>query len=915
MTLGVRQQSPADTAGGPAVTDLLCGAERLAVRLRVALRDEQWLDAYLCAAGLSQLIEDRLHPDLLLSSRAAAYLRGLDSRGARLAGSVAAAGGAVLRLGTMAGRRGLRPARNAVLDLAGQLAEQVISPGPAARLAERAGPLLAAIDAVLPALAGDVLRIPTCFHSFDQHPDDVRWLVAAFRRRYPEPGTPLCLVGVRTSGSYLAPLFAAALAASTAAPVPVLTHRPGRPFLRWERSVLRATARAGGRVLVVDDPPGSGTSLATTATAVSAAGVPGQDIVFLLSVFGTADALPAVLHRWQAVVQPWADWSVHGRLGTPQVASALAALLPASVGVLALRPHGSPWPAHDRGHARARFSVTLLDRQTGETELRQIVVEGAGLGYFGRQGAAVARSLPGHVPHVYGFADGLLYRDWLPPRSGAHSGAGPALADVIAGYVAQRCRALPAPGASVDRMSGRDPVWEVAGKLLAGQFGPLAVAARPLLLNQVMRRLLHPDQPTVLDGKTDSRHWLADPAAAGGLRKTDFYQRAFGHLDLACYDPICDLAGAAADPPTSEFEALLRAAYHDASGQQVDGERWLLYRLAQVWRLRYAGDLDEYQVQSLSAAAIHDYLSDLYVRRLPVAEGPLCAIDLDGVLECDRLGYPATSPTGSLSLRALIAHGYRPVLATGRSVPDVRDRCTTFRLAGGVAEYGCAIVHGQEVIDLRPPWARELLGHIRAQLAGHAEVRVDPRYSYVVRATFRGGPLPPALLAPAGALADPAVRLIQGEGQTDITVTGVDKGSGLRALAARLGDPGFALAVGDTLSDLPMLACARLARAPANARLGPGGGHVVRTRQAYQAGLARACGELIGHRPGRCPVCRPPELTARTKAVLAILDLRAGGLASLPGGTLAISSSLLARTRWSLGQPGQRSGCEDRSNR
>jgi hypothetical protein len=303
-------------------------------------------------------------------------------------------------------------------------------------------------------------------------------------------------------------------------------------------------------------------------------------------------------------------------------------------------------------------------------------------------------------------------------------------------------------------------------------------------------------------------------------------------------------------------------------------------------------------VQLRSAAAVHDYLSDLYLRRLPVAEGPLCAIDLDGVLECDRLGYPATSPTGALSLRALIAHGYRPVLATGRSVPDARDRCTAFRLAGGVAEYGCAIIHGEDVTDLRPPWARELLSRVRAQLAGHAGVRVDPRYSYAVRATFRGGPLPPELLAPAGVLADPAVRLIQGEGQTDITFTGGDKGSGLRALAARLGDPGCALAIGDTPSDLPMLACARLARVPGNARLGPGGGHVTRTRQAYQAGLARACGELIGHQPGQCPDCRPPVFTPRTKAVLAILDLRAGGLASLPGGTLAISRSLLAGTRW-----------------
>jgi hydroxymethylpyrimidine pyrophosphatase-like HAD family hydrolase len=896
VTLSAQQVTPSAPAGALLVTDLLCGPEILATRLRAALREEQWLDAFLLAAGLGQMIEDRLHPDLLLSSRAAAYLRGLPSRPARLAGSAAAAGGAVIRLGTAPARRRLRPARDAVTELACQLAGSVIAPQPPAGLAARVAPLLATATAALPAIAGDVLRIPTCFHSFDQHPDDVRWLVAEFRRRYPRPDVPLCVVGVRTSGSYLAPLHAAALQASGDAPVHVLTYRPGRPFLRWERSLLRAVGRAGGLVLVVDDPPGTGTSLAAAAEAAGAAGVPWQAIVFLLSLFGPAGDLPARLHRWQAVVQPWPDWSVQARLGTQRVTGTLATLLPPGVEVSAAEPLGLPWPAQDRGHARARFSVALLDRRTGESGQRQIMVEGAGLGFLGRHAVAVAGALPDQVPHIYGFADGLLYRDWLPP--GPVTGTGQGLAEVIAGYVNARRQALPAPAASVDRMGGRDAVWEVAGRLLSGQFGPLALVARPILVNPLMRRLLCPGQPTVLDGKTDQRHWLADPAAAGRLRKTDFYQRSFGHLDLACYDPVCDLAGAAADPPSDEFEALLRAAYHHASGQPVDSERWLLYRLAQLWRMRYAGDLDSYQVRLRSAAAIHDYLAGQYLSGLRAAAGPLCAIDLDGVLECDRLGYPATSPTGALALRALIAHGYRPVLATGRSVPDVRDRCTVFGLAGGVAEYGCAIVHDGEVIDLRPPRARELIGQIRTELAGYPGVRVDPRYVCTVRAASAGGPLPPGLLARIGALADPAVRVIQGHGQTDITAAGADKGSGLRVLAARLGGPSCALAVGDTPPDLPMLACASLARAPRNARLGDAGKEVKRTRRAYQAGLSQACGELIGHPPGRCQGCRPPAFSARARAVLAILDLRADGLASIPAGTLAMSRSLLARARW-----------------
>jgi hypothetical protein len=95
-----------------------------------------------------------------------------------------------------------------------------------------------------------------------------------------------------------------------------------------------------------------------------------------------------------------------------------------------------------------------------------------------------------------------------------------------------------------------------------------------------------------------------------------------------------------------------------------------------------------------------------------------------------------------------------------------------------------------------------------------------------------------------------------------------------------------------------MLASAALARAPRNAQLGAGGSGIRQTRGAYQAGLAQACADLLGHPPGRCPACRPPEAGPRTRAVLAILDLRANGLASIPGRTMALGSSLLRRAQW-----------------
>lgn len=772
------------------VTDLICGAEALAERLRDALLDEQWLDAYLLAAGIGQLVDDRLHTDPLLFDRAASHLRGKPSGPARLAAAGASTLGTIARGGSSLANRRLARMRQPLTELISRLADQIMAVE-CAPDADLFAALLRAIAPAVASVADDRVRLPACFHSFDQHPDDVRWLVHAFMKQYPERHGPLCVVGVRTSGSYLAPLYAAAFRACGEPPADVLTYRPGRPFLPWERAALRAVARAGGQVLIADDPPGTGTSLAASARAVAAAGVLDSQIAFLLSVFG-AQEIPEVLRTWSVVVQPWDEWSIHSRLEPQPVRHALASFAGPDTQIREVTPAGKPYAASERAHLRARFTVESMNRRTGEETVTDLVVEGAGLGYLGRQAVAVASAIQDRVPHVYGFADGLIYRDWLPPvpHEAPDGHESVTLAQTVASYVYARRRALPAPLASADRLGGRSTVWEVAAKVLSGQYGRLALPSRPLVLEPLMRRLLGHEHPAVLDSKTHLRHWLQDPSAAGELRKVDFYQRTFGHLDLLCYDPVFDLAGAAADPPSYGFQEELREAYQQVSGDRADGERWLMYRLAELWRLGKADDLDAFDVQQRSAAAVHDYLAELYLRDLLPGAGPLCAIDLDGVLECGELGFPATSPTGMLALRTLIAHGYRPVLVTGRSMPEVRDRCQAFGLAGGVSEYGAALYHDGDTVDLRPSASSVLLDQIRRQLSGHADITLDPRYRYAVRARRGNGPLPAEILAEIRAIGGTDVEIHPGDGQTDIVPAEIDKGTGLRALAGLMADPG-----------------------------------------------------------------------------------------------------------------------------
>ena len=320
MLTSAFHQTCTPTGNDVLALDLLHPADRQLTFLRAALRSGDWLDAYLCACGLFQLAEDRLHPYRLQLRRTAQVLGQGGSRASQYAGRFATA------LATSGNVRRLRPAtgvllqaRDTIASLTVSLARLVLDGGGCAErvqllaLADRAAP-------AIPILGSDVIVVPACFRDFDQRPEDARWLAdELISSRQIPMNWPVWVVGVRTSGCYLAPLLVAALRARGRLQANLLTHRKGRPFLGRERAALRSCARADGLVLVTDDPPETGSSLVATACAVAAAGIADESIVMTLSLFGDADELPEALRRWPSVVQRWPDWAVHAQL-TPDAA-------------------------------------------------------------------------------------------------------------------------------------------------------------------------------------------------------------------------------------------------------------------------------------------------------------------------------------------------------------------------------------------------------------------------------------------------------------------------------------------------------------------------------------------------------------------------------------------------------------------
>ncbi|MCU1629787.1 MAG: hypothetical protein JWP64_4736 [Pseudonocardia sp.] len=846
--------------------DLLLRLDEVLEHLGTCLRSGDELDAFLLSAAAVQIVEDVLQRDPLSLRRAAKFL------GGPVATALGGAARAVeLGQGWSASRRRSTAWCAHARALRDVCADAVVADGggfrdPAgllrvvADLASRQGEL----DRVTPTA---LMRLPACFRGHDLLPEDAVTLAHRHARTLDE-GAEVLVVGLRTSGSYLAPLVAAALRARGMR-APALSSRPGHPLFPADADALRAAVSRGARVAIVDDAPRSGASLRRTVDLVRALGVPVDAVTLLVPLFG--DRSPAGLADLHRVELPYSEWSVHRLLEPAAVGRALAAIW--GVPVVAAEQAGTPRsaPAH-RHHVETAVLVRTADGRE-----HQVVAAGAGAGFLGRHALAVAEALPRHVVAAHGFQDGLVFR---PRMSSPVDGAEITPADVaaMARYVRERAAALPV---DVDRavgLAGREPVWELAARLLSAAYGRIGVLLRLPFLDQLIRDLCAVRHPSVVDGSTGLGHWFRD---GGTLRKDRADDLAFGNWDRACYDRIYDLAGIAPGAADGDLVRGLRAACPS------DPERYLLYELVHLQEPATGRPSDEHAC----SRAVLRYLAERQPPP-PPAGGPLCALDLDGVLETQVLGFSAPTPTGWQAVRALGAHGYRAVPVTGRSLAEVRDRCTILGLAGGVAEYG-SVVYDHRAGRILPqvdPSDLALLDQLRSALAAAPHVEIDDGYRFGIRARYvrdegRGRRLPPAVLDPAldrlGA-GRTRLRVITGRYQTDIVAAAVTKGTGLRALATVLGDDGspapVAMAIGDTDEDLPMLRIADAGFAPANATSGVRDAGVVVLGAPHAAGVEKAVDRVLGHRPGRCAVCRPtPGADAGARALSTVLDAPRSG--------------------------------------
>jgi hydroxymethylpyrimidine pyrophosphatase-like HAD family hydrolase len=897
--------------------------EQLEAPLASETAEERTLNVFLLVAGLHQILEDYLHRRGVVVARAGARLRSYDhrlaSRGALAAETIAAFQSGV-RVRRPAVRNLIRRAHDLTMALEATAAA-VVGDDTALERAERLWrELRPAVDTFPEELLETTVRLPNPFTTFDQRPEDCAELMRRFAERWPDPERPVLVVGVRTSGTYLAPLCRALLIEQGYRRVQMLTIRAGQHWRREEIATLSTCVDDGGLVMITDDPPRSGSVLARVAQEFIDRGVPSGQVVLALQLAGDEESLPKKLRRYGAVLLPRHEWAIEERLSPTAVRSTLERML---MGREIATSDGKTTHvaaveeverlAADRPHARSRARVVYrvsIVGQGGSRAEHYAYVCGVGLGYFQDYHRAVAERLRTHLPEIYGIADGLLYRQWLPGRSRLAGVAPDGLEERISSYVLARREGLPVDRELAVRTTDQYASWDIVADILGrALLGRLRILVAPLTW-AAARRLTAVGRPSLVDGSMSASNWFAVPSASplNGLVKVDPDIRTFASAARVTYDGIFDLASAGASFDVEEllsgdsereraFSERLVEAYESLSGEEVERERWFLYQVLQNQReiagLSGPGDGESDQrltarrllaTERALAAAEQRYVGDVFLADLvPAQDGLLCALDIDWVLETRWLDFPAITPNGALALRALTRHGFRPVLATGRALPELRARVRAYRLAGGVAEYGTAVydgVSGRSASQLSPEEDAQL-ERLREALRGIPGAYVDEAHGHSVRAIRlvdgrrRGLEDETVAAALSAAGAEESVRVAYGHLQTDFAPASVDKGTGLRALARALGaDPTepFAFAIGDDLPDIPMLELAVRRFAPANASGSlrdlldtVPGTQIVRRPRAD--GLLEAVKAFLGHDPRRCRICAPPELPPRTRLV------------------------------------------------
>jgi hydroxymethylpyrimidine pyrophosphatase-like HAD family hydrolase len=721
-------------------------------------------------------------------------------------------------------------------------------------------------------LQAERLGSPTTFARLDLTHLDFLALGESFVQRFPERSRFIAVIGLRTAGSYFAPLLKAFLKAEGYQYVQFMTIEPNKGISRREKRQLRRFAARDYLALIVDDPP------YTNRTVLAALGIAGQagfapvNIKFLMA---THPAKPAWF-KWLPpnsviTLQP-EQWHKSKLLHPKAVEHRLQEYfarqnfvkvkVSSEGGAQVFNARLKKLPCDERGvRLKCVFEVQLATAED-EKQIKYVLAKSVGWGWFGYQAFLVGHRIAGHVPPILGLRDGILYLEWLPQLAPASGAKRNELISAVASYIAARVRHL---RVSCDKVSSLglkryDNGVRLLEKVLSRAYGPLPMnLLMRARLGQKLRERPCP-YPTLIDGNMHRNEWVR---GATGPVKVDFEHHGLGKGALNLTDPAYDLADTILNLELSAKEECdLITQYVGESGDAGVRQRLFICKLlAGLWAMNEVhgllfssprgGDAQRAYTRRFMNAwhfltvQTAYYCGSLCQRRSELHwRAPLVALDIDGVLDRRLFGFPCTTAAGIKAISLLNSHDFSVALNTARSASEVREYCKAYSLAGGIAEHGSYLwdaVHRREQVLISAE-AGQQLKELKERLQLVPGVFLDERHQHSIRAfSYRDKPLGliQSLVSSAysssvgdGALGPISTQIVHellvdlnldrltfhhSPIDTTIIAKGLDKGTGLVALRDWVLSPNVeTIAIGDGEADLAMFRVASRSFAPGN---------------------------------------------------------------------------------------------------
>jgi hydroxymethylpyrimidine pyrophosphatase-like HAD family hydrolase len=758
----------------------------------------------------------------------------------------------------------------------------------------------------LPAdLQAEVTRIPSAYRKQDLTPFDTLALGQKFLSRFPDRRHPILVIGLRTAGSYFAPLLCAFLQSQGYRVVEVLTVRPNRGLNKPEHAELARCARSQYRAVIIDDPPSSGATIALGVECARKAGFQSDNIIVMFPVrpisrnWSTQVEATGYVDGCVICLEP-EEWYLRRCLAPKAVESRLREYFLqrnySSVTVFT-NPIVDGFnadlldaaPGNERYRLKQVYGVRLQG-PAGRVETRYVLAKSVGCGFYAYPAFLAGQRLAEFVPDLIGLRDGILYTEWLPQTKGTGVDAlgRSHIVERAAKYVAARVISLslesdPTSALGLDSYSPAGG-FHIFAKSLCGAYGNKVTSK---LMGHTVREWLYlrtSPFPTLVDGKMAPSEWIAGQS---GMLKTDYEHHGFGKHELNVSDAAYDLADTILQfglSATEERDLLLH--YEDATGDRSVKNRLFFYKLlAGFWSLSWSLEAlnkkpchraDDFNKQYIRA---WDFLTRECARfcgdrchrpHLPKWHSTAIVLDVDGVLDRRMFGFSTTTASGIRALRCLHAHDYAVAINTARSAREVKEYSSAYGLVGGVAEYGSYIYdaianQGKILVSGK---ALEQLEELRQALRQIPGIFINDGYEFSIRAYSyeRNGTVPlPGNMAPnlVARLKLDLLRVHQTSIDTTIIANDVDKGRGLAALLDLVGRPDIAaVAIGDSEPDLAMFRVADRCFAPG--RIGRPdlvkamGGRIARAPS--QRGLLEIAHLLTHPDRSRCPNCPPVEI-------------------------------------------------------